>query len=377
MKVLSVFGTRPELIKLAPVLRAFRAAGDAFDVRVCVTAQHRDLLDPLLAFFGVTPDHDLDLMRPDQSLSDITARMIAGLAPVMAREQPDWVLVQGDTTTTMTAALSALYHRVRIGHIEAGLRTGRLDQPFPEEANRRLVAALADLHFVPTATARDNLLRERVPADRILVTGNTGIDALQWAVAQPPGDEADRLLRGVTGAILLVTAHRRESFGAPLEQICLALRDLADRYGPALHVIYPVHPNPHVDGPVRRQLSGIANITLTSPVEYLTLVHLMNRARLVLTDSGGLQEEAPSLGIPVLVARETTERPEGIAAGTARLVGTDRARIVGEAARLIDDAAEHAKMARAINPYGDGQAAGRIVAALGAQPLQGGRAPTR
>lgn len=380
MNVLVVFGTRPELIKLAPVLRALRAAPRTFDVRLCVTAQHRDLLDPLLRLFDLRADVDLDVMRAAQSPSDVIARVLTGLMPVLDRHRPvaaaggsadpmsdwvpDWIVVQGDTTTTLAAAIAARYHGVRIAHVEAGLRTGRFDSPFPEEANRRLVGAIADRHFAPTAGARDNLLREGIAADRITVTGNTGIDALQWAVAQPPPAGVECLLAGLTGRLLLVTAHRRESFGAPLERICLALRDLAARFGSGHRIIYPVHPNPNVEGPVRRLLSGVPAIVLTPPLDYLTFVHVMQRSHLILTDSGGLQEEAPSLGKPVLVLRDSTERPEGIAAGTACLVGTDRARIVTEAARLIDDDEAHARMARTANPYGDGRAAERIVNVL-------------
>lgn len=377
MKVLVVFGTRPEVIKLAPVLRALGAAPRTFDVRVCVTAQHRDLLDPLLRLFDIRPDIDLDVMRAAQSPADVIARVLAGLSPLLDRHQPaapewipDWLVVQGDTTTTLAAAIAARYHDVRIAHVEAGLRTGRFDAPFPEEANRRLVGAMADLHFAPTAGARDNLIREGVAPDRITVTGNTGIDALRWAVAQPPPADVACVLdesHDPAGDVLLVTAHRRESFGAPLERICLALRDLAARFGPALRIVYPVHPNPNVEGPVRTLLSGVPGIALTTPLDYLTFVHVMQRSRVVLTDSGGLQEEAPGLGKPVLVLRDTTERPEGVAAGTARLVGTDRARIVAETARLFEDADAHARMVQAKNPYGDGQAAGRIVAVLGRQ----------
>lgn len=388
MNVLVVLGTRPELIKLFPVLRALRGAPDTFDVRVVVTAQHRDLLDPLLALFDIRPDIDLDIMRAAQSPADVIARVVGGLTPLLDRHRPaampgggdrqaagaaagwwpDWVVVQGDTTTTMAAALAARYHDVRVAHVEAGLRTGRFDAPFPEEANRRVVGAIADLHFAPTTGARDNLLREGIAPDRVTVTGNTGIDALQWAAAQPAPAEVDRLIGDADTPAILVTAHRRESFGPPLDEICLALRDLAARFERAARIIYPVHPNPSVDGPVRRWLSDVPGITLTPPLDYLTFVHVMRRSHLVLTDSGGLQEEAPSLGKPVLVLRDTTERPEGVAAGTARVVGTERARIVAEVARLLEDAREYARMARAVNPYGDGQAAGRIVRVLRSLP---------
>jgi UDP-N-acetylglucosamine 2-epimerase (non-hydrolysing) len=372
MNVLVVFGTRPELIKLAPVVRAMRQSPSVFDVRICTTAQHRDLLDPLLALFDIRPDVDLDVMRTDQSPAEVVARVISGLAPVLSPARsserdawaPDWVIVQGDTTTTMSAALAARYAGVRIAHVEAGLRTGRLDQPFPEEANRRIVGAIADLHFAPTPGARDHLRAEGVPDSAIAVTGNSGIDALLWAASQPAPDEATWLTAGAPRDVILVTAHRRESFGAPLEQICLGVCDVAERFGPAVRVIYPVHPNPNVDGPVRRLLGHVPNVRLVPPLGYVTLVHLLKRSRFVLTDSGGLQEEAPSLGKPVLVLRETTERPEGVAAGTARVVGADRARILTEASRLLEDAAAYARMARAVNPYGDGRAADRIVAAL-------------
>ena len=368
VKVLSVFGTRPEAIKMAPVLQAL-AADPAFDSRVCVTAQHRDLLDPLLALFKIGPDHDLDLMVPAQTLQEFTARALLALADVFARERPDCVLVQGDTTTTMVGALAAFYARARVGHVEAGLRTRRLDQPFPEEANRRLVGVLADFHFAPTEQAKRNLLAESVAPDDVFVTGNTAIDALLWASAIEPDAEARALLESIRGDVILVTAHRRESFGRPLQEICGALADLAERYRDRVQIVYPVHPNPNVVGPVHERLGGVPNITLLPPVEYLTLVQLLKRATLVLTDSGGLQEEAPSLGRPVLVMRERTERPEGIAAGTARLVGTDRARIVQEASRLLEDERAYREMAQAVNPYGDGHSAGRIVTALRARLL--------
>lgn len=363
IKILSVFGTRPEAIKMAPVLHALDNE-PAFDSRVCITAQHRDLLDPLLTLFKIGPDHDLDLMVPAQTLQDFAAKALLALAGVFAREKPDCVLVQGDTTTAMIGAMAAFYARARVGHVEAGLRTRRLDQPFPEEANRRIIGVVTDFHFAPTALAKRNLLDESVADDAIYVTGNTAIDALKWASAIDPGPDARRLLGSIRGDLILVTAHRRENFGAPLLHICGALADLASRYRDRVHIVYPVHPNPNVAGPVQEQLGGISNITLLPPVDYLTLVHLLKRATLVLTDSGGLQEEAPSLGRPVLVMRAATERPEGIEAGTARLVGTDRAAIVNETSRLLDDAAAHRAMAQAVNPYGDGRAAERIVAAL-------------
>jgi UDP-N-acetylglucosamine 2-epimerase (non-hydrolysing) len=353
VKVLSVFGTRPEAIKMGPVLRAL-AADPAFESRVCVTAQHRDLLD---------------LMVPAQTLHAFTAKALLSLADVFAREQPDCVLVQGDTTTTMIGALAAFYARARVGHVEAGLRTRRLDQPFPEEANRRMVGVVADFHFAPTEQAKRNLLAESVTSLDVFVTGNTAVDALMWASTIEPGPEARTLLGSIRGNLILVTAHRRESFGTPLQEICGALADLASRYRDRVQIVFLVHPNPNVAGPVQERLGGTANITLSPPVDYLTLVHLLKRATLVLTDSGGLQEEAPSFGCPVLVLRETTERPEGIEAGTARLVGTDRARIVREASRLLDDAQAYREMALSVNPYGDGRAAERIVAAMRARLL--------
>ncbi len=365
MRVLSIFGTRPEAIKMAPVVRRL-ARTPGVESRVCVTAQHREMLDQVLGLFAITPDVDLNLMRPNQSLAALTAAVFTHLDPVLRDLRPDWVLVQGDTTTVMAAALLAYYHRIRVGHVEAGLRTGDKFQPFPEEINRRVAGAVADLHFAPTEWARQNLLRENVPADHIVVTGNPVIDALHWVVQQP----FDLRSLGIPALddpavrLILVTAHRRENFGAPLERICAALRTLAETYAGAVHLVYPVHLNPNVQEPVYRLLGDVPHITLLPPLDYLPLVHLLRRAHLVLTDSGGLQEEAPGLGVPVLVLREKTERPEGVQAGTVKLVGTDTARIVREARRLLDDPAAHAAMAQAVNPYGDGHAAERIVDAL-------------
>ncbi len=406
MKVLLVFGTRPEAIKLAPVIRELKRrriqregspAGAALPggtptVRVCVTAQHREMLDQVLQLFGITPDHDLRVMESNQTPTQVASAVLARVEPILAAERPDWVVVQGDTTTVATAALAAFYARVRVAHVEAGLRTQDKWRPFPEEMNRRVAGVLADLHLAATEGARRNLLAEGVPPDRILVTGNPVIDALQWAAALPPTQEVRTLLcqagvgaggqeskrteerrsRGVAGRppgadaarLLFVTAHRRESFGAPLEQICLALREIADRYAGGVRVLYAVHRNPNVWDPVHRLLGDHPHILLTPPLDYLATVHLVKGATLVLTDSGGLQEEAPSLGKPVLVLREVTERPEGVEAGTARIVGTGRGRIVAEAVRLLDDPAAYASMATAVNPYGDGQASGRIVQAL-------------
>ena len=361
MRILSIFGTRPEAIKMAPIVREL-ARTPGVDARVCVTAQHREMLDQVLDLFEITPDVDLDLMQPGQTLANLTARVFMAIDPVLADLQPDWVLVQGDTTTVMAAALATYYRQVKVGHVEAGLRTNDKWQPFPEEINRRVAGVVADLHFAPTERSRQNLLRENVPIEQIVVTGNPVIDALQWVANQ----DFELSLRDVPTSdtrLVLVTAHRRESFGAPLEHICAALRDLAEKYLD-VRIVYPVHLNPNVQEPVYRLLGDVPNIILLPPLDYLPLVHVLKRATLVLTDSGGLQEEAPGLGVPVLVLREITERPEGIEAGTVRLVGTDRLRIVEEASRLLDDPEAHAAMSRAVNPYGDGHAAERIIKAI-------------
>jgi UDP-N-acetylglucosamine 2-epimerase (non-hydrolysing) len=349
---------------MAPVIQRLRRASGVRSI-VCATAQHRELLDQVLGLFEIRPDFDLDLMRPDQPLADLTAALFSGLDPVLREVRPDWVLVQGDTTTVMAASLLAYYHRARLGHVEAGLRTGEKWQPFPEEVHRRVAAIVADLHFAPTAWARDNLLREGIPPGLIFVTGNPVIDAL-LDIASRPYDVGAGPLAPVPWErrILLVTAHRRENFGRPLEQVFAALRRLAEIYAESLAIVYPVHLNPNVQEPARRILGGVPNILLLPPLDYLPMVHLMKRAHLVLTDSGGIQEEAPALGTPVLVLRRVTERPEALEAGTARLVGTDQERIVSETRRLLDDAGAHAAMAHAVNPFGDGHAAERIVAAL-------------
>jgi UDP-N-acetylglucosamine 2-epimerase (non-hydrolysing) len=371
LKVLSIFGTRPEAIKMAPVVRELGRHAAQVDSLVCVTAQHREMLDQVLRLFALTPNFDLNVMADSQTPTQVASTVLRQLEPILQAERPDWVLVQGDTTTVMAAALAAFYARVRVGHVEAGLRTGDKWRPFPEEINRRVAGVAADLHFAPTAWARDNLLREGVPPATVHVTGNPVIDALQWVAGQPATAELTSFLASLDlnggsppGRIILVTAHRRESFGGPLEQVCLALRELAERYSGRVRIVYPVHLNPNVQEPARRLLAGQPGVTLTAPLDYLTLVHLLRRSALVLTDSGGLQEEAPGLGVPVLVLRDVTERPEGVQAGTVRLVGTDRARIVAEAAGLLDDQAEYERMARAVNPYGDGHAAERIVRAV-------------
>ena len=364
IKVLSIFGTRPEAIKMAPVVKELEKHPDKVISRVCVTAQHREMLDQVLDLFEIEPDYDLDLMRPNQTLSALTARVFTELDSVIAQEKPDWVLVQGDTTTVMAASLVAFYHQVKVGHVEAGLRTHNKWEPFPEEINRKVAGAVADLHFAPTETAKENLLREGVKPEMIHVTGNTVIDALH-IVAKMPYDLESGPLAGIPWEkrIILVTAHRRENHGEPLENICAALREIAQRYDD-VHIVYPVHLNPNIWEPVQRMLGDVQNITLSPPLDYLPLVQLMKRLYMVLTDSGGIQEEAPGLGKPVLVLRETTERPEAMEAGTVRLVGIDRESIVYEAVRLLDDDDAYRQMAQAANPYGDGCAAERIVEIL-------------
>jgi UDP-N-acetylglucosamine 2-epimerase (non-hydrolysing) len=364
MKILSVFGTRPEAVKMAPVVqRLVQTPG--IDSRVCVTAQHRQMLDQVLNLFNIRPHYDLDLMREDQSLSELSAAIFTHLDPVLTGFEPDWVLVQGDTTTVAIASLLAYYRRIKVGHVEAGLRTHDKWQPFPEEVNRRVAGVIADLHFAPTGQARENLLREGTPDETIVVTGNPVIDALHYVAEQPEPEEVTTLLGRLdigNRDLILVTAHRRENFGRPLENICLALKELARHNN--VEIVYPVHLNPHVQEPVRRILGNLSHVTLLPPLDYLPLVHLQKRARLILTDSGGIQEEAPAFGVPVLVLREVTERPEGVAAGTLKLVGMETEHIVHEATRLLDDPSAHAAMAKAVNPFGDGRAAERIVAAL-------------
>jgi UDP-N-acetylglucosamine 2-epimerase (non-hydrolysing) len=364
LRVLAVIGTRPEAIKMAPVVQELGRRPDRFAVEVCATGQHREMLDQGLALFDIVPDIDLELMAPGQTPSEVAARVLLALEPVLRARRPDWVLVQGDTTTVMAAALCAHHNRLRVGHVEAGLRSFDRANPFPEEMNRVVADHVSDLHFAPTAGARDNLLREGIAAERIHVTGNTGIDALLEVAGRgwepPPGDPLWEMEGG--RRLILVTAHRRENFGAPLAGICQALGVLAGRGD--VEVVYPVHLNPQVWEPVHRALAGRAHVHLLAPVDYQRLVWLLQRSALVLTDSGGIQEEAPSLGVPVLVLRTVTERPEGVAAGTARLVGTEAGRIVAEATRLLQDEGARAAMARAVNPYGDGRAAARIAAAL-------------
>lgn len=356
--VLSVFGTRPEAIKMAPVVKAL-AGEPGIRPLVCVTAQHREMLDQVLSLFDVRPDEDLDLMREGQTLTEVTTGTLTRLEPYLAEARPDLLLVQGDTTTTMAASLAAYYKRIPVAHVEAGLRTGDNFYPYPEEANRRITTVIAAHHFAPTEGARNNLLREGIPDEQITVTGNTVIDALLEVVRLKPARVPPLPLRG--RRIVLVTAHRRENFGEPLREIMGALRDLAERY-PDVDVVYPVHPNPNVDGPVRATLRGVAGIHLIHPLEYKAFADLMAASDLILTDSGGIQEEAPSLGKPVLVLRDETERPEAVEAGVVRLVGPHRKAIVDAAAELLDDPRRYAAMATAVNPYGDGKAAGRITA---------------
>lgn len=363
-RVLSVIGTRPEAVKMAPVVQKLRQTAGIESI-VCVTAQHREMLDQALNLFDIVPDIDLDLMKPNQSLAEITAAIFTHLDPVIKQVKPDWILSQGDTTTVMATALLAYYNRIRFGHVEAGLRTGDKFQPFPEEINRMVAGIAADLHFAPTEWSKQNLLRENVPAKRIIVTGNPVIDALRQVAKKPAPAEVQSLMQTIgKRRLILVTAHRRENFGRPLENICAALKTLAETCSGDLHIVYPVHLNPNVKDTVYPRLLGIPNITLLSPLDYLPMVHLMRRATLVLTDSGGIQEEAPAFGVPVLVLRATTERPEGIAAGTVKLVGTETETILRETRNLLDNPSKHAKMAQAANPYGDGQAAGRIVESI-------------
>jgi UDP-N-acetylglucosamine 2-epimerase (non-hydrolysing) len=365
LKVLVVFGTRPEAIKMAPVVKALERERERFLCRVAVTAQHREMLDQVLELFDIKPAYDLDIMRAGQTLFDITERALSGLRRILEAEAPDLVLVHGDTTTTFAAALAAFYLQIPVGHVEAGLRTRNKYAPFPEEMNRHLTAVLADLHFAPTPRARTNLLTEGVPAERIFVTGNTVIDALQ-ATVRPDFAFTDPVLRAVDFAsqrVLLVTTHRRENWGAPLREVYRALREVVLAY-PDVVVVFPVHRNPVVRDVVLAELGGLPRVHLIEPLDYLPFANLMARCHLVLTDSGGLQEEAPALGKPVLVLRETTERPEALEAGTVELVGTARERVLAATRRLLDDPAAYRRMAEAVNPYGDGRAAARVVAAL-------------
>ncbi len=373
-KVLSIFGTRPEAIKMSPVIKELEKRHDIFKSVVCVTGQHRQMLDQVLHLFEIIPDYDLDVMRPGQDLFAVTCSVLMGLRPILEQESPDIVLVHGDTTTTMAASLAAYYCRIRVGHVEAGLRTFKKFTPFPEEINRKIADTLSDLHFAPTEEAKLNLLAEGVALDSIAVTGNTVIDALFAIVKKLESETGLRALLAEQFSFLdsrkrliLVTGHRRESFGRGFENICLALTEIAAEH-PDAEIVYPLHLNPNVREPVNRILGSacLANIHLIEPVDYLPFVYLMSRAFLIITDSGGVQEEAPSLGKPVLVMRETTERPEAVAAGTVRLVGTAPEKIVDNVRSLLTDRTEYDRMSLAHNPYGDGYAARRIVDRLNA-----------
>ncbi|HRK38869.1 MAG TPA: UDP-N-acetylglucosamine 2-epimerase (non-hydrolyzing) [Burkholderiaceae bacterium] len=368
MKLLIVFGTRPEAIKMAPLVKVLQVCS-AFEVKVCVTAQHRQMLDQVLQLFDITPDFDLNLMRPGQSLTQLTCNILQGMETVFNAWKPDWVLVHGDTSTTLATSLAAYYQQVGIAHVEAGLRTHNLYSPWPEEANRQITGRLAGLHFAPTAQARDNLLREGVAPHTIHVTGNTVIDALLMVSSKLEGNpQLSEQLSGLfpyldnSKRLVLVTGHRRENFGPGFESMCEALKDIA--HHPGVQIVYPVHLNPQVQEPVNRILGRVNNVHLIAPLDYLPFVYLMKRSCLILTDSGGVQEEAPSLGKPVLVMRDTTERPEAVAAGTVKLVGTDHATIVRETLALLQNTDAYDAMARAHNPYGDGLACQRISTAF-------------
>jgi UDP-N-acetylglucosamine 2-epimerase (non-hydrolysing) len=364
IRVLSVFGTRPEAIKMAPVVQALQQASGRFHSVICVSAQHRAMLDQVLGVFGLQANYDLDLMTAGQSPAEVTARVLERLPPLLREIRPDVLLVQGDTMTTFAAAFAAYLERIPSGHVEAGLRTGDRYQPFPEEMNRVLTTRLASIHFAPTEQARTALLAEGIPPGDVHLTGNTVIDALLQTVREDYSFRSPRLASLDTRRrVVLVTTHRRESFGAPLRSTCAAIRDLAERF-PDLQFVLPVHPNPEVKETVERLLCDLPGMHLIAPVDYLEFVHLLYRSYLVLTDSGGVQEEAPSLGKPVLVLREVTERPEGVEAGTAVVVGTDRERIVKVASELLTSKEAYDRMANAVNPYGDGKASGRIVQAL-------------
>lgn len=369
MKTLCIFGTRPEAIKMAPLVQAL-AADERFEAKVCVTGQHREMLDQVLELFSITPDFDLNIMKPGQDLTDVTTAILQGLKAVLNEFKPDIVLVHGDTATTFAASLAAYYQQIPVAHVEAGLRTGNLYSPWPEEGNRKLTGALSKLNFAPTETSRNNLLREGISPDNIVVTGNTVIDALLDVVKRL--DQDSQLLAQASAPaafldparkLILVTGHRRESFGDGFERICQALMEVAQQH-PEVDIVYPVHLNPNVREPVNRLLNGISNIYLIAPLDYLPFVHMMTRSHIILTDSGGIQEEAPSLGKPVLVMRDTTERPEAVSAGTVKLVGTNTSDIVRELNRLLVDTSAYQAMSYAHNPYGDGKACQRILEAL-------------
>ena len=379
--VMLVFGTRPEAIKMAPLVKAFQAASDSFRTLVCVTGQHREMLDQVLHIFDIRPDYDLNIMKQGQDLYDVTSRVLLGLREVLKEARPDVVLVHGDTTTSTAAALAAFYAQIPVGHVEAGLRTHNIYSPWPEEMNRQLTGRMATWHFAPTPLSRQNLLAENVAEAQITVTGNTVIDALYWVVdkikhdaslsqqldaeLQRAGYDVERLSGG--RKLVLITGHRRENFGDGFIHMCTAIKDLTQRY-PQVDFVYPMHLNPNVRKPIHevfgQDLSGLGNMFFIEPLEYLSFVHLMEKSHIVLTDSGGIQEEAPGLGKPVLVMRDTTERPEALTAGTVKLVGTDYDKIVSAVSTLLDDEAAYQTMSRAVNPYGDGKACGRIVETL-------------
>lgn len=366
-KILSIFGTRPEAIKMAPVILNLKSQIPNLKSKICVTAQHRDMLDDVLTLFKIRPDYDLNIMKENQSLDQLTCRGMEKLTPILKKEKPDLVLVHGDTTTAFLASLACFYLKIPVGHVEAGLRSYDYLNPFPEEANRRVADALCSLHFAPTQSSKKNLLKENISSKGILVTGNTVIDALQWAVRQPHKFQnktlkkfLDSSLFALRSSLILVTAHRRENFGAPLINICSALRQIADQH-PDASIVYPVHLNPNVQSTVKKILSDHQGILLLPPLNYFDLCHLMKKSYLVVTDSGGLQEEAPSLGKPVLVLRKITERPEAVRTGTVKIIGTEKEKIINEITRLLTDPAAYKKMANAVNPYGDGQASERIV----------------
>lgn len=369
MRILSIFGTRPEAIKMAPVIKSLERA-EEFDSLVCVTAQHREMLDQVLSLFDINPDYDLDIMMPGQTLCMLTERIISKLDKVISETKPSMILVHGDTTTTFASSLCAFYHKIPVGHVEAGLRTGNLLSPWPEEGNRRLTGSVASLHFAPTEKSRENLLRENVPKENIKVTGNTVIDSLLSVVKmieirERVNDEISNLLSEIPpqNRIILITAHRRENFGQGFQNICEAVLELSRKYID-VEFVFPVHLNPNVRGPVMKMLSNISNIHLIEPLEYLSFVNLMSKSYLVLTDSGGIQEEAPSLGKPVLVMRDTTERPEAVRAGTVILVGTEKSTIINNTIKLLDNKEIYEKMSFAHNPYGDGNASNRIINAI-------------
>jgi len=368
-RILTVFGTRPEAIKMAPLVHAL-AADDRFDARVCVTAQHREMLDQVLGLFDITPDYDLNLMKPGQDLTDITCSILQGLKPIITDFEPDYVLVHGDTATTLSTTLAAYYQQIKVGHVEAGLRTGNIYSPWPEEGNRKLTGAIADLHFAPTELSKQNLLEENINSDKIIVTGNTVIDALHDVIKRLETNiklssalEKQFNFLNENKRIVLITGHRRESFGGGFERICNAIAQMAKSF-PDVEFVYPMHLNPHVREPVNRLLDGLKNVFLIEPLDYLPFVYLMNKSYVLLTDSGGIQEEAPSLGKPVLVMRDTTERPEAVDAGTVKLVGTNVEKIVLALTILLTDKEAYKKMSFSHNPYGDGKASQCICNAL-------------